>query len=217
MDVPVNRPETVDYNSPYHFPRGADPGTLVHAVFEHLDFVNSDNHYLHSHSEKQLRAHGIDSQWAPALCQLVRNTLDTPLIENGFALAGLDRKDRLDEMEFHFPVESLQADKLVTLLRDYQVIGAEDDLVFDCLDGYMKGFIDLTFRYEDRWYIADYKSNHLGYESADYGAEALEAAMQHHRYDLQYLIYAVALRRYLGTRLPDFDSCLLYTSPSPRD
>ena len=206
VDVPVNRPETVDYNSPYHFPRGADPGTLVHAVFEHLDFVNSDNQYLHSHAEKQLRAHGIDSQWAPALCQLVRNTLDTPLIENGFALAGLDRKDRLDEMEFHFPVESLQADKLVTLLRDYQVIGAEDDLVFDRLDGYMKGFIDLTFRYEDRWYIADYKSNHLGYESADYGAEALEAAMQHHRYDLQYLIYAVALRRYLGTRLPDFDS-----------
>ena len=30
--------------------------------------------------------------------------------------------------------------------------------------------------------------------------------MKHHRYDLQYLIYAVALRRYLSDRLPDFNS-----------
>jgi exodeoxyribonuclease V beta subunit len=33
----------------------------------------------------------------------------------------------------------------------------------------------------------------------------MASAMRHHRYDLQYLIYAVALRRYLRSRVPDFN------------
>ena len=197
--MPSATPETIDYNSPFHFPRGADAGTLVHAVFEYLDFRNTDQQALQEYAEQQLRAHGVDIQWVPALCQLVRNTLDTPLSSDGFCLSTLDKKDRLDELGFHFPVRSLQAENLVALLRDADVLGAEDDLSFDRLDGYMTGFIDLTFRVDNRWFIADYKSNHLGYDVADYHADALQDAMQHHRYDLQYLI------------------CLLYTSPSPRD
>ena len=205
VDMPSATPETIDYNSPFHFPRGADAGTLVHAVFEYLDFRNTDQQALQEYAEQQLRAHGVDIQWVPALCQLVRNTLDTPLSSDGFCLSTLDKKDRLDELGFHFPVRSLQAENLVALLRDADVLGAEDDLSFDRLDGYMTGFIDLTFRVDNRWFIADYKSNHLGYDVADYHADALQDAMQHHRYDLQYLIYAVALKRYFSARMPDFD------------
>ena len=204
-DVPAAIPEIPDYRSPFHFPRGASAGTLVHAVFEHLDFRNTDQQTLQDYAQQQLRAHGVDTQWTPALCQLVQNTLHTPLNEHGLSLGVLDKKDRLDELGFHFPVQSLQADSLVALLRDAGVLGADDDLSFDQLDGYMTGFIDLTFRYDNRWYIADYKSNHLGYDSAEYQLPALQQAMQHHRYDLQYLIYVVALRRYLQTRLPEFD------------
>ncbi len=204
-DLPSDKPDTLDYNSPFHFPRGAEAGTLVHAVFEHLDFFNADNTDLQEYAEHQLRAHAVDPQWAPALCQLVRNTLDTPLEENGFSLSKLEKKDRLDELGFHFPVRSLQADALVSLLRRYGMFGEEDGLTFEQLDGFMTGFIDLTFRHDGRWFIADYKSNHLGYDNADYSSAALKEAMQHHRYDLQYLIYAVALRRYLSARLPDFD------------
>ena len=209
-DVQTTRPETIDHNSPYHFPRGAEAGTLIHAVFEHLDFRSTSQQQLQDYAEKQLRAHGVDTQWIPALCQLVRNTLDTPLemsgLSGGFSLSALDTKDRLDELGFHFPVQSLQAEQLVNLLREAEVLGAEDGLLFDRLDGYMTGFIDLTFRHDNRWYIADYKSNHLGYEPEDYNQNVLTEAMKHHRYDLQYLIYAVALRRYLSNRLPDFNS-----------
>ncbi|OED39951.1 exodeoxyribonuclease V subunit beta [Chromatiales bacterium (ex Bugula neritina AB1)] len=217
VDVAVPRPETVDYNSPFHFPRGADAGTLVHSVFEHLDFRNTENQFLHGYAEKQLRDHGVDTAWTPALCQLVRNTLNTPLDttqfetqspetdSSNFSLSMLDNKNRIDELGFHFPVHALDAEKLVALLRESGVIGAEDNLLFDRLDGYMTGFIDLTFRHNGRWYIADYKSNHLGYDTADYHGDALTEAMHHHRYDLQYLIYAVALQRYLKSRLPDFN------------
>ncbi|MDE2288664.1 MAG: PD-(D/E)XK nuclease family protein, partial [Burkholderiales bacterium] len=73
------------------------------------------------------------------------------------------------------------------------------------LRGYMKGFIDLVFVHRGRWWIADWKSNHLGYDAAAYARPALALAMAEHGYHLQYLLYTVALHRYLRNRLPDYD------------
>ena len=39
----------------------------------------------------------------------------------------------------------------------------------------------------------------------NYTTEALEDAMNENNYHLQYLIYTVALKKYLESRLPDFD------------
>ena len=69
----------------------------------------------------------------------------------------------------------------------------------------MRGFIDLVFEHNGRFYLIDYKSNHLGDKPQDYAADALRPAMQLHKYDLQYLIYTVALHRYLGQRVPGYD------------
>ena len=69
----------------------------------------------------------------------------------------------------------------------------------------MKGFIDLVFESEGRFYIADYKSNHLGADPSQYQGEALQNAMLSHSYPLQYLIYSLALHRHLKQRLPDYD------------
>ena len=73
------------------------------------------------------------------------------------------------------------------------------------LRGLMKGYIDLVFRHDGRFYIVDYKSNHLGDTADDYAGPALAAAMAEHRYHLQYLIYAVALHRWLRRRLAGYD------------
>jgi exodeoxyribonuclease V beta subunit len=51
----------------------------------------------------------------------------------------------------------------------------------------------------------DYKSNHLGEDQNAYGQDALARAMAGHRYDLQYLLYTLALHRLLKARLPDYD------------
>ena len=59
--------------------------------------------------------------------------------------------------------------------------------------------------HEGRWYILDYKSNWLGPAPGDYGPEALAEAIRAGGYPLQYLIYLVALHRYLATRLPGYD------------
>ena len=64
----------------------------------------------------------------------------------------------------------------------------------------MHGFIDLIFEYDGRFFVADYKSNHLGDNLEDYHHQAMLDANQHHYYDLQYLIYSLALHRYLRSK-----------------
>ena len=69
----------------------------------------------------------------------------------------------------------------------------------------MKGFIDLVFEHDEQYYIVDYKSNYLGQLPEDYQKPAIASVMVTHHYPLQYLIYLVALHRYLQLRLPDYD------------
>jgi exodeoxyribonuclease V beta subunit len=69
----------------------------------------------------------------------------------------------------------------------------------------MRGFIDLVFRHQERYYIADWKSNYLGPRVADYSPGKLRQVMRDEDYALQYLIYTVALHRYLALRLPEYD------------
>jgi exodeoxyribonuclease V beta subunit len=90
---------------------------------------------------------------------------------------------------------------------DFQKIYAERlrDLRFDDLAGYLKGFIDLVFEWNGRFYLVDYKSNHLGASPANYDLAGLEVPMSEHHYVLQYHLYTVALDRYLGMRLEGYD------------
>ena len=71
------------------------------------------------------------------------------------------------------------------------------------LRGFLTGSIDLVFRVGERWFLADYKSNHLGPKRGDYGLGSMQAAMAEHHYFLQYHLYAVALERWLRWRLGD--------------
>ena len=67
------------------------------------------------------------------------------------------------------------------------------------LEGLMTGLIDLTYGHDGRWYVLDYKSNQL----PAYDAATMQQAMAHSEYDLQALIYTLALHRWLRFRLGD--------------
>jgi exodeoxyribonuclease V beta subunit len=75
----------------------------------------------------------------------------------------------------------------------------------DALNGMLKGFIDLVFEHQGRYYVLDYKSNWLGADAADYDSTHMARAMLDHRYDLQLALYLFALHRLLRSRLPDYD------------
>jgi len=69
------------------------------------------------------------------------------------------------------------------------------------LEGLLTGFMDLVFEVQGRYHVLDYKSNRL----PDYAPATLKAAMLAHRYDVQAVLYVLALHRLLTSRLPDYD------------
>jgi exodeoxyribonuclease V beta subunit len=125
-------------------------------------------------------------------------------------LAAIGPEERLNELEFHFPLTSVSRAALNRLLssRGWQVpegaAAGHDEQAAPELRGMMKGYIDLVFRHRERYYIVDWKSNHLGWQPADYAEERLPAVMAREGYFLQYLIYTVALHHYLSCRLPGY-------------
>lgn len=102
----------------------------------------------------------------------------------------------LRELEFHLPCALLTPAQLS--------IYAGAGLHFEPHRGILKGFIDLVFEHDGRFYVLDWKSNHLGPDTASYTPAALAAEMTRHRYGLQWQLYTLALHRYLQTRLPDY-------------
>lgn len=52
-----------------------------------------------------------------------------------------------------------------------------------------------------RYYVIDYKSNYLGDSYEDYSRHNMISAVYKHRYDLQFMIYTLALYRHLKRRM----------------
>ena len=137
---------------------------------------------------------------------MLRRMLDevlTTRLPEGIVLAALPRSDRLVELAFSLPAGGITAASLNDWLRAHDYV--QPRLAFPAMSGYLKGFIDLVFRHSGRYYILDWKSNHLGYTAADYRPESLATVMNGHGYHLQYLLYSVAMQRYLRHRLPHYE------------
>ena len=175
---------------------------------------------------------GIGAEWQPAAQRMIERARALRLEESGDGsdvTAGFrlgDPLPRLVELEFHFPVAGLDRERLGACLAAY---GYPDPFAGRAesgngparlrqgatrhpshgqdaaIDGFLRGFVDLAIAHEGRWYVVDYKSNWLGPAPDDYAPPALNATMRERGYALQYLIYLVALHRYLALRLPDYD------------
>ncbi|MHB8809286.1 MAG: exodeoxyribonuclease V subunit beta [Desulfobulbaceae bacterium] len=190
--------------SVFSFPRGAEAGTFLHAVLEQLDFQYPAAPGAAASVTELLQRSGLAPHWAPLVLQWLAQVADTPLLAGSdLRLRLVPSSDRLAELGFHFALDNLEQAALNAMLREHSIPPVE--MPQARVHGLMKGYIDLVFRHQGRFYLADYKSNYLGAAVSDYRQENLTRAMAGHRYDLQYLIYCVALHRYLGRRLPAYD------------
>ena len=137
------------------------------------------------------------------------------------SLRDIGNHKTLRESEFYFPMQGEGTGALANLLTDHRNSAQRNDNLtntlsntlrypvmlpsYKKLSGMMHGFIDLIFEYQGKYYLCDYKSSHLGDTHEDYQFDALLDNVEKNYYDLQYLIYSLALHRYLKQTLLDYD------------
>ncbi|MEJ2766611.1 exodeoxyribonuclease V subunit beta [Photobacterium sp. MCCC 1A19761] len=191
----------------YTFPRGARPGTFLHTLFEEIEFTAPvDSEATREKILALLRLENYDAVWLPVLQQLIADVLRCPLDGEAMCLGTIPAAQRLTEMEFMLPINVLSAPLLNKVIARHDPLSARaGELGFATVSGMLKGFIDLVFEHQGRYYVLDWKSNHLGDDPEVYRGEKLNEAMRDHRYDLQYQLYALALHRFLKSRKADYD------------
>ncbi len=204
----------------HEFPRGADAGTLLHEVLERVDFANYHEAEVRRLGSELLERNGLDAGHVDQVVHVVDSVARTPLRRkpNRFSLSDVAAGQLRPEIEFTLATPgdsaapSFAPKDLAALLAqspEGSPLARYSDRVgrmqFRELNGYLRGFIDATFFDGERYFLVDYKSNHLGDRQVDYRPEALIESMIDHDYVLQYLVYSVALDRHLSRRLAGYD------------
>jgi exodeoxyribonuclease V beta subunit len=193
----------------FAFPANAQTGHCLHKILEQFDFAASDGDTVKSLVRQQLEAFNLyDEERARVVIEMLERLRHIPLdpMDSAFTLAGVPMSERLTEMEFHFPTGSLDGARILQFIRDPDSSSpAPAPIPISRLQGFLKGFVDLIFRFQGRYHIIDWKSNLLGINVEAYNRQAMQREIEDACYDLQYHIYAVALDKYLRKRVTGYD------------
>ena len=196
--------KTSEHDPILNFPAGSHVGLLLHSLLENLDFRGDIAAQCKPLFNRFLALAGLSSEHQQTLVLWLSYIVETPLDGTSLTLNSISNRHRLNELAFDFALDHLDIGALNRFMQarveqPLQALSAAD------FRGLITGVIDLVFEYQGRYYLADYKSNLLGSELQDYTPDKLEQAMLDRRYDLQSLIYALALHRLLAQRLPDYN------------
>ena len=211
---PSARPE--DQRSIFDFPRGARAGIFFHDLLEHLDFSSNSTQGRSALIRSKLGQYGYEAGWQITLGQMVDNLLRVPLpamiSESGdFTLSQIEPRHRINEMEFTFPQKPITPEELGSIFNRHpdskfpaRMSRYLQSLRFSPTGGFLMGYIDMLFTLNGRFYLLDWKSNHLGYQPEDYSTSKLAETMVSEHYVLQYCLYTVAANRYLQMHRADY-------------
>lgn len=205
-----------------NFPRGTLAGNFLHKIFEHIDFQCSDEwvseirrrfkndysslwqdlliKYQESFPEEQEAEYSLYH----AVAEWLQEILSTPLYQ-GFRLNQLQPEHYLSECPFYLAL----SDRVLAMKRIQQLFAEYGMEMPELLEArsarYLNGSIDLVYFDGQRYHIADYKSNYLGENLADYSVESIAQSMSLASYWLQAGLYLVALHRYLKVKMQNYD------------
>ena len=159
-------------------PSGQETGVILHEIFEKLPYndLKSDSSIISFYISSMLQG-SIFESWTDVFSDIVTTAYHMPLNkENAFSINDVSPNLLKVEMEFIF--------------EDNQYCGIDE--------GFIKGFIDLFFQHENKYYLIDWKSNYLGPNIECYCQNNLFSAMNEHDYYLQSKLYVDAIRKYLN-------------------
>lgn len=204
-----------------NFPRGTLAGNFLHEIFEHIDFQCSDdwvveirrrfkNDYsslwqdlLSKYKESFPEEEDTENLLYQSVAQWLQDVLRTPLYQ-GFRLNQLQPEQHLSEFPFYLAL----SDRVLAMTRVQQLFAEYGLNMPELLEArsarYLNGSIDLVYFDGQRYHIADYKSNYLGDDLADYRSDSIAQSMSLASYWLQAGLYLVALHRYLQVKMQDY-------------
>jgi exodeoxyribonuclease V beta subunit len=189
---------------------GARFGNTLHYALERVDFAAWRDHAGDAPPPGQVQAliDALNSQGYPQkqheagvreLTPLIADTLNARMPE-GVRLCELAPEARIAELEFHLALRGASTQAFLDLLHRYGLAAERHDFgVWTQLTGLLNGKIDLTYRHAGRVYVMDYKSNDL----PSYDPDTLAQTMASSEYDLQALLYTLAVHRWMQLRLSE--------------
>ncbi len=214
--IPTSLRTTPTPGSPHAFPRGPEAGTFLHDLLEWaatqgFAAITTNPGRLRDTVARRCQSRGWEAWIEPLtawLLKLITQPLRLPALGDAqplsVSLAGLTTC--IPEMEFWLAAHCVDTQVIDQEVSAHTLGGApRPALATNLLNGMLKGFMDLVFEHQGRYYVADYKSNWLGPDATAYTPEAMRAEILHARYELQYVLYLLALHRLLQARLPDYD------------
>ncbi len=200
----------------HDFPRGSDEGSFLHDLLEWaaqhgFKQVAADIGPLREVIARRCSVRGWE-RWIDPLTQWIAQIVTTQLtLKAGHGVEATsitlsELRASIGEMEFWLAAHRVDTAAVDRLVSEYTVGQAGRTAIEPAqLNGMLKGFMDLVFEHEGRYYVADYKSNWLGSGDSAYTAERIRAQILRSRYDLQYVLYLLALHRLLKARQPGYD------------
>lgn len=184
--------------------KGNTTGNMLHYIFENIHFTNNDKWAFVIKGAIKKFAPSNKTIYEPMLQEMVSHVLEANIQIAGslFNLAQVAYDKRIHEFEFDFPLTIFQPAALQALSSENLLIKVKERYE---LEGSMNGKIDMLFECDGKYFVLDWKSTFLGDNLQQYAPAALNEAMNENNYHLQYLIYTLATKKYLESRLPDFD------------
>ncbi|NOQ13080.1 MAG: exodeoxyribonuclease V subunit beta [Methyloprofundus sp.] len=196
----VNGTAPLAEQAPLALAKGAHTGNVIHDLLENISFTAlAAREDISQQRDIACQRYGLEIDTPDIINELLYQTVNTPLDpdDTEFYLANLDEHSCLKEMPFYLRLSDFATEEINFILQECAAFQSLSDKQ---MQGYLTGFIDLIFVYQQRYYVLDYKSNAL----SDYQPESLTQAMREHNYGLQYWLYSVVLHQYLQKRLPDY-------------
>ncbi|MEP7081291.1 MAG: UvrD-helicase domain-containing protein, partial [Ginsengibacter sp.] len=184
--------------------KGNITGNLLHFIFENINFSSDEKWGNVVERAIQRFAPARKEKYELNLLALIQNVLNAEIVTKDFKfnLSEINFDKRIHELEFDFPVNEFDPQLLSDLADEDVTVNVKK---FSEMEGVMNGKIDMFFEYKGQYFVLDWKSTFLGDRLEDYNGEALSLGMNDHNYHLQYLIYSLAAKKYLESRLNSFD------------
>ena len=213
----IQAPEPDSISAWQTFPAGARFGTLLHDLLEWLSQnswpVANKNAPAWAQQawglllERKASWLQLDEASRAQLEPWLQAVVQTPLPLHQLnaaplTLCELSTEHMWPEMEFNLEVAHVSATALDQLIQNHVFEGTpRPALQARVMQGMLTGSMDLVLQHDGRYWVVDYKSNKL----PNYDPFTLQDAVLHKRYEVQYVLYTLALHRLLKVRLPDYD------------